>query len=300
MAVWFLDEEGHRLRLLDPYHPAFYLTGPPSALTAALRTLRNTQVRIRLVERRELGMRDTMPVTEVAVCQPVTFTILVRSLIRQFEPLQFYQADVSLPQLYFYDRQLFPLARCKVEVTNEGVIQAIHATDSSWDTEYEIPPLSILELSLEGASPNPNHGGIFHLVVRVDGQERRLEHTDHADLLTSFNTLLQRYDPDVLITDWGDSYLLPRLLMLASRLRIPLALNRDTWRSVETRAPRSYFSYGRILASAGARTLYGRLHIDRQNSFVMAETGFAGLIEQARVTKVPLQHMARTTTGTGI
>src|SRR2546426_11193768 len=32
----------------------------------------------------------------------------------------------------------------------------------------------------------------------------------------------------------------------------------------------------------------------------MAETGFSGLIEQARVTKVPLQHMARTTTGTGI
>ena len=134
----------------------------------------------------------------------------------------------------------------------------------------------------------------------MDGQERRLEPTDHADLLTSFNALLRRYDPDVLITDWGDSYLFPRLLMLASQLRIRLALNRDPQRSVETRAPRSYFSYGRIIANAGARTLYGRLHIDRHNSFVMAETGFEGLIEQARVTKVPLQHMARTTTGTGI
>src|SRR5436309_2956933 len=300
MAVWFLDDEGRRFSLLDPYHPAFYLTGPQSALTAALRTLRHTHVTIRLVERRELGMRDVMPVTEVAVYEPLAFTALVRSLIRRFEPLQFYQADVSLPQLYFYDRQLFPLARCEVEVTNEWIIQSIHAMDSPWDTEYVIPPLSILELSLEGASPDPNHGGIFHLIVRVDGQERRLEPTDHADLLTSFNALLRRYDPDVLITDWGDSYLFPRLLMLASQLRIRLALNRDPLRSVETRAPRSYFSYGRIIASAGARTLYGRLHIDRHNSFVMAETGFAGLIEQARVTKVPLQHMARTTTGTGI
>ena len=140
MAVWFLDDEGHRFRLLDPYHPAFYLTGPPSDLRAALRTLRNTPVTLRLVERRELGIRDTMPVTEIAVCEPITFTTLVRSLIRQFEHLQFYQADVSLPQLYFYDRQLFPLARCEVEVTNEGIIQAIHATDSSWDTEYKIPP----------------------------------------------------------------------------------------------------------------------------------------------------------------
>jgi len=300
MAVWFLDDEGCRFRLLDPYHPAFYLTGPQPDLLAALRTLRNTPVMVRRVERRELGMRDTMPVTEIAVCQPIAFTTLVRSLLRRFEHVQFYQADVSLPQLYFYDRQLFPLARCEIEVTSHGIIQAIHATDSPWDTDYGMPPLSILELSLEGASFNPNHGGTFHLIVRVDGQERRLEHTNHADLLTSFNTLLQRYDPDVLITDWGDSYLLPRLLLLASQLRIPLALNRDPMRSVETRPPRSYFSYGRILASGGARTLYGRLHIDRQNSFVMTETGFAGLIEQARVTKVPLQHMARTTTGTGI
>ena len=42
------------------------------------------------------------------------------------------------------------------------------------------------------------------------------------------------------------------------------------------------------------------MHLDRHNSFALAETGLAGLIEQARVAKVDLQHMARTTTGTGI
>lgn len=299
MAVWLLTDEGLRLRLLDPYRPAFYLTGPKSDLAAALRALRRAPVTVRRAERRELGMNDTMPVTEVSVQQPVAFAALVRSLLRRFGTLQFYQADVSLPQLYFYDRGLFPLARCEAE-TDDGIIREIRALDSPWDTAYAIPPLAILELTLEGSSPNPNHGGVFHLVTRIDGQERRLEHADQAELLESFNELLRRHDPDVLITDWGDSYLLPRLLWLAGRLGKPLALNRDTRHPVEARPPRSYFSYGRILASAGARTLYGRLHVDRQNSFVMAETGFAGLIEQARVTKVPIQHMARTTTGTGI
>jgi DNA polymerase-2 len=42
------------------------------------------------------------------------------------------------------------------------------------------------------------------------------------------------------------------------------------------------------------------LHLDRHNSFALAEMGLAGLIEQARVAKVDLQQMARTTTGTGI
>src|SRR5574337_1134040 len=49
-----------------------------------------------------------------------------------------------------------------------------------------------------------------------------------------------------------------------------------------------------------ATPLSGRLHLDRRNSFALAETGLAGLIEQARVAKVDLQQMARTTTGTGI
>jgi len=299
MAVWLLADEGRRLRLLDPYKPAFYLTGPKPDLLAALRTLRRAPVAVQQVERREID-GETIPVTEVAVQQPIVFPTLVRSLIHRFDSLQFYQADVSLPQLYFYDRGLFPLARCEAETTDDGTIREIHALDSPWDTDYAMPPLAILELALEGTSPNPNHGGVFQLVTRIDGQERRLEHADQAELLESFNALLRRHDPDVLITDWGDSYLLPRLLWLAGRLGTTLALNRDTRRPVEARPPRSYFSYGRILASAGARTLYGRLHVDRHNSFVMAETGFAGLVEQARVTKVPLQHMARTTTGTGI
>jgi len=114
------------------------------------------------------------------------------------------------------------------------------------------------------------------------------------------NQLLLRQDPDILLTDWGDSYLLPRLMSTADRLHIPLALNRDPHRSIGTRKAHSYFSYGRILSHAGARTLSGRLHLDRHNSFALAETGLAGLIEQARVAKVDLQQMARTTTGTGI
>ncbi len=299
MAVWLLADGGRRLRLRDPYRPAFYLTGPKSDLTAALRSLRRAPVAIQRVERREIDS-ETIRVTEVAVEQPIAFPSLVRSLIRRFDALQFYQADVSLPQLYFYDRGLFPLARCEAEAADDGTIRAIRALDSPWDTGYVMPPLVILELALDGASPNPNHGGVFHLVVRIDGEERRLEHADQAELLESFNALLRRHDPDVLITDWGDSYLLPRLLWLAGRLGTPLALNRDERRAVEARPARSYFSYGRIIASAGARTLYGRLHVDRHNSFVMAEMGFAGLIEQARVTKVPIQHMARTSTGTGI
>jgi DNA polymerase-2 len=302
MVVWFLDDDGRRLRLIDPFHPTFYISGPRSALAAALRLVHRSRlpVEIRRVERRELGSPEPIPVVEVAVHEPNRFPTLVRTLLRQCDQVQCYHVDVSLPQRYFYDRGLFPLARCEADATPEGLMQSIHATDSPWDTDYVTPPLTLLELTLDGSSPNPNHGGAFNLVVRVDGEERSLEGDTNAELVRRLDEVLHRDDPDVLLTDWGDSYLLPRLLDVADRLQIPLALNRERSRAVDVRPPRSFFSYGRILANAGARLLYGRLHLDRHNSFILSETGLAGLIEQARVAKVPLQHMARTTTGTGI
>jgi DNA polymerase elongation subunit (family B) len=238
-------------------------------------------------------------VLEISVHAPAQFSSLTQQLIRACPDAQFFHVDVSLPQRYFYDRELFPLVHCEVELTAEGQIQSIQALESPWDTDYGFPPFTIMELSPDSPSPNPNHGGCSSLVVRMDGEERVLE-GDDADVVQRFNQLLVRQDPDILLTDWGDSYLLPHLMIMADRLHMPLALNRDTHRPIGARKPHSYFSYGRILSHAGARTLSGRLHLDRHNSFALAEMGLAGLIEQARVTKVDLQHMARTTTGTGI
>lgn len=301
MVVWFLCEDGRRIRAVDPFVPTCYLAAPPSIREQVFRLLRRAPCRIstREVERYELGASCPIPVLEVSVHAPAQFSFLTQHLIRSCPDAQFFHVDVSLPQRYFYDRQLFPLVHCEADLTAEGLIQSIQALESPWDTDYGFPPLTIMELSPDSPSPNPNHGGRGSLVVRMDGEERVLE-GDDADVIQRLNQLLVREDPDILLTDWGDSYLLPRLMTMADRLRLPLSLNRDLHRSIGARKPRSYFSYGRILSHAGARTLSGRLHLDRHNSFALAETGLAGLIEQARVAKVDLQQMARTTTGTGI
>ncbi|HXX76199.1 MAG TPA: DNA polymerase domain-containing protein [Nitrospiraceae bacterium] len=302
MAIWLLDDEGSRRRLVDPYEPAFYLAGRHTdiALATHLLTERHIVHRCRAVERRELWDADTIPVSEISIVQPTRFQEAVKLVMESAPHLRFYEADVPLPQLYFYDRHLFPLCRCDADITGDAIIQAIQASDSPWDTNYGMPPLSIIELILEGTSPNPNHGGVFNLLVRIEGTEWRVEEENAAEFVETINGLFHRYDPDILLTEWGDSYLLPRLMHLARLARVPLMLNRDTTQPIAMRAPRSYFSYGHVVAQAGSQTLYGRLHLDRHNSFALAETGVAGLFEQARVTKVPIQQMARTTTGTGI
>ena len=301
MVVWLLGEDGRRIRTIDPFVPTCYLAAPASILHHASRLLRRASCRTstREVERCELGAPRPISVLEVSVHAPVQFSSLTQQLIHACPDAQFFHVDVSLPQRYFYDRQLFPLVHCEADLTAGGRIQSIQALESPWETDYGLPPFTIMELSPDSPSPNPNHGGGGSLVVRMDGEERVLE-GDDADVVQRLNQLLVREDPDILLTDWGDSYLLPRLMIMADRLRLPLALNRDPHRSIGAKKPHSYFSYGRILSHAGARTLSGRVHLDRHNSFALAETGLAGLIEQARVAKVDLQQMARTTTGTGI
>jgi DNA polymerase II len=289
MVVWLLAEDGRRIRAVDPFVPTCYLAAPPSIREQAARLLRRASCRIgiREVERYELGALRPTPVLEVSIHAPAQFLSLTQQLIRSFPDAQFFQVDLSLPQRYFYDRQLFPLVHCEADLTVESLIQSIQSLESPWDTDYGLPPLTIMELSPDSPSPNPNHGGRGSLVVRIDGEERVLE-GDDAAVVQRLHQLLVREDPDILLTDWGDSYLLPRLMAMAGRLRLPLSLNRDLHRPIGTRKPRSYFSYGRILSHAGARILSGRLHLDRHNSFALAETGLAGLIEQARVTKVDL------------
>ncbi|HVH30509.1 MAG TPA: DNA polymerase domain-containing protein, partial [bacterium] len=121
-----------------------------------------------------------------------------------------------------------------------------------------------------------------------------------AETIRSLNRLLQRYDPDVLLTEWGDSVLLPQLQVLAARTGIPLQLNRDPAYQVRTRRSRSYMTYGQVVYQAGARMLHGRWHIDLRNSFIFAESELAGLLEVARLARIPVQELARTSTGTAI
>ncbi len=94
--------------------------------------------------------------------------------------------------------------------------------------------------------------------------------------------------------------LLPRLLALAARTRIPLQLNRDPISQVRTRRSRSYMTYGQVVYQASAQMLRGRWHIDLRNSFIYAESELAGLLEVARLARIPVQELARTSTGTAI
>ena len=301
VAVWLIDNQGRPHALRDNLTSAFYVRGPHQDLRAVCQMLRarRAPVEFRRTERRDLFLDREVEVLEVDVRAPALFPALFRQ-VADFRPaLTYYDADIPLPQRYTLARNIFPLAYCAVE-HESGQIRRIEALDTPWEVEYRLPPLKVLTLRLAGDVADPARGHRGDLLVEVDGREHVFKRERSRQLVLGLAHLLRQHDPDLLVTAYGDSFILPRLLELSRRYRIPLPLNRDPRLEVAHKPAHSYFSYGRVVFRDEQHLLFGRWHIDRQNAFLADDYGLEGSLEIARLTGLPVQTVARVSTGTGI
>jgi len=306
MTLWLIGPNQTRHRLIDRFAPIFYVSGPD----AVLRRLREAAARqphalaCRAAERMDLWEQRARPVLEIEVSHPNEFSSWTR-WVRQFDiSLRLYNSDLMLASLYCWQRGVFPLARVEVETDGEGRVLALECRDTEWAIDYEPPPLEILRVRLGGhRGIDPRHSSPFEqraaLEIEVDGRQFELDEAGEPAAV-AFQHLLARHDPDLILSDWGDATILPKLREQAAKLRLPLTLNRDASAEIHESRARSYMSYGRILFKNSATTLFGRLHVDTQNSFIADKCDLSGLWELARITKLPVQYCARTSTGTGI
>ncbi len=301
MRLWLLDNHRVAHALHDDFVPAFYVRGPALELRELCRMLRarRAPVTLRRTQRRELFLDQDLEVLEVAVCFPARFDRIFRQAANFSPDLSYYDADIPLPQRYVLARGIFPLAYCLVEHEGDRIVH-IEALDSPWDVEYRLPSLRVMTLRLEGELRDPGRGHRVDLLVEVDGREHLFKRRRSRDLVLGMRYLLEHHDPDLLVSAYGDNYILPRLLELSHHYGIPLPLNRDRQRQVGHKAAHSYMSYGRIIFRDEQHTLFGRWHIDRQNAFLADDYGLDGSLEIARLTGLPLQTVARVSTGTGI
>ncbi len=324
MTLWLIPQSGHpkRLRLIDPsFHPRFYAAGAEARLDRLAETLaRRAPVACGVTEREDIW-RGPARVLEVEVRHPAQFASLVR-FVHQAEPsLTLFNSDLMLAPLYCWEKRIFPLAKIAVDIhaplksgeqADARIVRAIECCDDEWAIDFELPPLSALTLRLEGMGRvNPAHGRRGALEVEIhdlgsgsDGAPAESIVLDDSEepAAAALERLLRRHDPDLILTEWGDSTLVPGLLGQARKRGITLSLNRDPAHggTVLRSRPRSYMSYGRILFKESATTFFGRLHVDLRSSFIADRCELDGLWELVRVTKLPVQYACRTTTGTGI
>jgi DNA polymerase-2 len=118
--------------------------------------------------------------------------------------------------------------------------------------------------------------------------------------LINLRSILEREDPDLILTAWGDTWLLPRLLQMAKEVGLPLPLNRDPSGRIIRKAQRTYYAYGQVIYRGAQVLLSGRWHVDIYNTVMYHDYGMEGVLELARITGLPVQAVARVSPGTGI
>jgi DNA polymerase-2 len=114
------------------------------------------------------------------------------------------------------------------------------------------------------------------------------------------NASLRQYDPDVILTSFGDTWLFSYLEEQSKATRIPFNPNRDLAKQVHRKKEISFVNYGRAHHRGEQVHLFGRWHVDDQNCMTFGDYGLMGAIEQARVTGLPVQEIARRSPGAGI
>ncbi|MBV6390990.1 MAG: hypothetical protein KPEEDBHJ_00194 [Anaerolineales bacterium] len=295
ITLWLLTDDDKRLRLRMEFGVTFYAAGEFSLLRQVWKYLREKNVKLERTVRRDLflGERDVMAVTTP---DPANIQKLFGDLQRQFPSLDYYDVDIPITLRFITQTNTHLLGRCRVMLEGE-LVRTIKPLSSPWEIDPTPIPLRILTLAPEC---NPAVRSPKQLHVKYNQREYSFSLESPRPFLISLKADLQRIDPDLILTDYGDTWLFPLLSQWEKETGIELDLNRDQERKVLTRKANSYFAYGQVTYRGAQAHLFGRWHIDRKNALSFEEYGLEGAMEQARVTGIGVQEMARKSPGAGI
>jgi len=220
----------------------------------------------------------------------------------RFGQIRLYNVDVLPAQTYFYEQDIFPLAYCDID--SNGLALNWNINDDVWSTEYELPQFNNIHLRVfpkTGEAKIPRYtDSIDHVEIQkyLTGEIIQIKEESEADLLEILMRQMSKLNPDFVLTDDGDSFTFPFLIERANFNNIQLELGREKQGLIKpTKQGTSYFSYGKIFFKPSTVKLHGRIHIDTDNSFIMAESGLQGLYELARICRMPLHTASRASIG---
>ncbi len=300
LRLWFIMDSGERRCFRQDFPVRFYIYGPAKRLHDCCLFLRRQPGVLHLDKevRQDVFKPEPLCVLGVEMNGPLTQRACFQAVQRAFPDLTWYNADLSVQARHCAQYDSFPLARCAFEYDeSDGSIRSLRVLNSRWDLAVLHPLLRTLELIPDC---DPAKGTPAAIEVHHDGKKFRVPLDAPAEVISTLNEVMERQDPDILLTDWGDNWLIPKLLEMQETAGIPLGFNRDPGKEILWKKETSYFSYGQIIYRAQEAHLFGRCHIDRKNAMMWRDYGLDGALEMARVTAMPIEYAARVSPGSGI
>src|SRR6266699_321394 len=306
MVVWLKKPDGRCVRLIDRWKPKLHVGGNYRELVDL--ACKSYIVQCRFVDKFErAGDIEKTRVLEIEVETDDEAAKLANRIQREgkYSRFRLYDVDIPSPQIYLYQKDLFPLALVEADAKDDEVQWNLR--DSRKTIDYKLPPLREIRLEVKTKKTRKirtfgDEIGSLQL-KHDDGEAFTIDSGSEGEKILGLVDCFEEADPDIVITEGGDSFIFPYLARRAHENgmvdRLILGRDPSPLRVYEVQG-HSYFSYGKILYHETAARLLGRLHIDGHNAFISADCGLEGLFEISRTCIIPIQRASRATIGTNM
>jgi len=339
VILWVKTEEERKvIRIFHEFSPEFFAVPKDNVGNDFKRMqyilAQNQNVKkVRICEKYvKLEDHEKSRVLGVTVEKPSVFKKTIKE-INEIGLFTLYNTDLPITQMYFYVNDLFPVSFCQFKIKVEkdkgkrANILRLISLDMLDDNEklfYDLPPLRAVWLDVkiqhQGIKPYYNDPiscveisiveNDENNVPRADGYKKRkivIDKTSEAETLKTISKVIERLNPDIILTQNGDEFLFPYLVARASENRVTkdLYLSRDKKPLAKCIFDLSggsdhYMSYGIIRRRSRTQVyLSGRFHLDTTTyaSLHFTEGNIPGVIEVARISRISLQRLSRITIG---
>jgi len=300
IILWLIGEDGKPYSFHQDFETVFYARGDFQHLNELGKFLRRKYpkqaVRLERATREDL-FDGSQVVMGIGVSNPTIYKKLFQQVYENFSDLIFYDVDIPLTVRYAATHKVFMMALCEINAQQDGKVVSVQAIDTLHELDPKLPRLRILSLKPD---TDPSHKSPNYLVAKFGKSYLRMPFDRPRDLISLLNSILSTYDPDVIHTHFGDSWLFPKLQELSKETRIPFEPSRDSSVPILRRKEVSFFNYGHVHYRAPQVHLRGRWHVDVQNCMTYNQYQLLGAIEQTRLSSLPLQEVARRSPGAAI
>ncbi len=269
----------------------------------------------------------------VSVVKPSVFKKTIKA-IDKIGFFTLYNTDLPIAQMYFYMNDLFPMSLCRFEIkfekkrkTGEQFMQlmSLALKDDNEVLFYDLPPIKAVWLDikinqrglrtyfndpLEYVEVSIVEKDHTSNIPRADGQKKKtilIDEADEAETIKAISKVIERLDPDIILTRGGDEFVFPYLVARASVNHVLrdlyLSRNKTPLRNCIFHLSGNsdhYMTYGIIMRRSKTQVyLTGRFHLDTTSygSLHFSEGNIPGVIEVARISRVPMQRLCRITIG---
>ncbi len=337
-VILWVKYKGKNIKILQNFHPEFFAVpkkGRENDLERLKLIIENHPhvKKVRICEK-YVKLEDSFKtkIFGVSVVKPSLFKKTIAE-INKIDLFTLYNTDLPISQMFLYVNDLFPMSFCSFKVKieenkkkKENILKLIsfELKDNNEKLYYNLPPLKAvwLNLKIRYKGIRPYYNDILEYievslvdndknnVPRADGYKKRtflIDEGDEAETLKKVSLVIEKLNPDIILTQNGDEFVFPYLAARASVNQV----SKDVYFSRDKIPLKNcifnlsgnsehYMSYGIIFRRSKTQVYFtGRFHLDTTSytSLHFSEGNIPGVIEVARISRVPIQRLSRVTIG---